>query len=126
MLGTHLIYISSSYVDHVCRVGHFACKADEVQGSTQYIWHLRELLRVEPATGLLCIGYCVPGTLQAVLIIAVGVLTRPLFDRGYIRSLMIFDSFMVVFGMMMLSLSSKHHQIILSKGLYVGVGSGII
>lgn len=67
-----------------------------------------------------------PGTLQAVLIIAVGVLTGPLFDRGYIRSLMIFGSFMVVFGMMMLSLSSKYYQIILSQGLCVGIGSGIV
>lgn len=67
-----------------------------------------------------------PGTLQAVLIIAVGVLTGPLFDRGYIRSLLLVGSFLVVFGMMMLSLSSEYYQIILAQGVCVGIGSGLV
>lgn len=67
-----------------------------------------------------------PGTLSAVLITAVGVFTGPLFDRGYIRSLLLVGSFMVVFGMMMLSLSSSYYQIVLAQGVCVGIGSGLV
>lgn len=67
-----------------------------------------------------------PGTLQAVLIISVGVLSGPLFDRGHLVPLLLIGSFLVVFGMMMLSLSTQYYQILLAQGICVGLGSGII
>ena len=60
------------------------------------------------------------------LIISVGVLSGPLFDRGYMPLLLLLGSFLVVFGMMMLSLSSAYYQIVLSQGVCVGLGSGLI
>lgn len=61
------------------------------------------------------------GTVQAVLIILLGVVTGPLYDRGYIRSMLAIGSFLVVFGRMMTSLSTKYYQIILAQGVCVGV-----
>lgn len=66
------------------------------------------------------------GTLQAVLIILIGVVSGPLFDRGYIRTLLITGCFLVVFGMMMTSLGTQFYQIVLAQGLCVGLGGGMI
>lgn len=66
------------------------------------------------------------GTLQAVLIILLGVFSGPLFDKGFISSLLIVGSLLVVFGMMMTSLGTEYYQILLAQGLCVGLGSGII
>lgn len=66
------------------------------------------------------------GTVSATFLISVGVLTGPLFDRGYVRHIMVLGSFMVVFGQMMLSLSTKYYQVMLSQGFCVGIGAGLI
>jgi MFS family permease len=66
------------------------------------------------------------GTVNATFLISTGVLAGPLFDRGYVRHLMLLGSFMVVFGQMMLSLSTEYYQILLSQGFCVGIGAGLI
>lgn len=66
------------------------------------------------------------GTVNATFLISTGVLAGPLFDRGYVRHLMVLGSFMVVFGQMMLSLSTEYYQILLSQGFCVGIGAGLI
>ena len=66
------------------------------------------------------------GSLQAFLLLLVGVLTGPLFDLGYFYILNVLGSFLVVFGMMMTSISDKYYQIILAQGVCVGLGCGCL
>lgn len=55
-----------------------------------------------------------------------GVVTGPIFDRGYIRELLIVGTVITVLGVMMLSLAHEYYQILLAQGICVGIGSAII
>ena len=66
------------------------------------------------------------GTVNATLLISVGILAGPLFDRGYVRQLAAVGCFMAVLGEMMLSLSTDYYQIMLSQGFCSGIGSGLL
>ena len=66
------------------------------------------------------------GTVNATLLISSGVLAGPLFDRGYARYLMVFGCLLAVLGEMMLSMSTKYYQVMLSQGFCSGIGSGLI
>ncbi|GLA35027.1 hypothetical protein AnigIFM63309_009915 [Aspergillus niger] len=65
------------------------------------------------------------GSIQATLIVMVGMVTGPLVDSGYLRPLIVSGSFLVVFGMMMLSLATEYYQVLLAQGFCVGIGGGI-
>lgn len=66
------------------------------------------------------------GSIQAYILMFVGVLTGPLFDRGYFRLLLLVGSFLIVFGIMMNSLSTKYYQVMLSQGICMGIGMGFL
>lgn len=66
------------------------------------------------------------GTVQAWLLIFFGVLSGPLFDLGYFRVMLVVGNFLVVFGIMMLSLSSTYWQVFLSQGICMGLGAGLL
>ncbi len=66
------------------------------------------------------------GTVNATFLISTGVLTGPLFDRGHVRPLMLLGAAMVVVGQMMLSLSTRYYQVMLSQGFCIGIGAGLI
>jgi MFS family permease len=66
------------------------------------------------------------GTVQAWLLIVIGVLSGPLFDLGYFRSMLLVGNFLVVFGIMMLSLSTTYWQVFLSQGVCMGLGAGLL
>jgi hypothetical protein len=66
------------------------------------------------------------GSVQAFLLLLVGAATGPIFDAGYFRTLMILGTFLMVFGMMMVSISSEYWHFILSEGIVVGVGGGAL
>jgi MFS family permease len=66
------------------------------------------------------------GTVQAWLLILVGVLSGPLFDRGYFRSMLYLGNFLVVFGIMMLSLCKEYWQVFLAQGICMGLGAGLL
>ncbi|PLB52452.1 MFS general substrate transporter [Aspergillus steynii IBT 23096] len=65
------------------------------------------------------------GTTNVFLLIGTGVCSGPLFDRGYGRFMVCGGCVTVIFGMMMLSLSQKYYQVMLSHGICVGLGAGI-
>ena len=66
------------------------------------------------------------GSIQAYLLLLVGVVTGPLYDAGYFRSLLLTGSFLVVFGMMMTSICIEYWQLMLAQAACIGVGCGCI
>jgi MFS family permease len=63
---------------------------------------------------------------QGFLILVTLLVTGPLFDRGYARSLTCIGSILVVFGMMMTSLAHEYWQALLSQGFCIGFGHGCL
>ena len=66
------------------------------------------------------------GSVQTFLLLFVGALTGPIFDKGYFRSLLIVGSALVVLGMMMTSLATAYSHFMLAQGICVGIGSGCL
>lgn len=66
------------------------------------------------------------GTIQAVCVMIVGALSGPLYDRGYLRALLIVGGVLVVLGNMMLSLCHEFWQVILAQGFCIGIGAGCL
>jgi MFS family permease len=66
------------------------------------------------------------GTVQGWLLILVGVLSGPLFDLGYFRSMLLVGNFLVVFGIMMLSLCTTYWQVFLTQAICMGLGAGLL
>ena len=55
-----------------------------------------------------------------------GVLIGPLYDRGYLRTIIAFGSVFNVFGMVVIGFCSRYWQVILAQGVLVGLGSGCL
>ena len=66
------------------------------------------------------------GSIQGLTILFVGALTGPLYDAGYLRSLLLVGTFGVVFGHMMLSLCHEYYQVFLAQGITVGLGASCL
>ncbi|KAL4783590.1 major facilitator superfamily domain-containing protein [Aspergillus varians] len=66
------------------------------------------------------------GSIQATMLLMVGFITGPIYDRGYLRALLIAGSFGIVFGTMMLSISKEYWQVLLAQGFCVGIGAGCL
>jgi len=66
------------------------------------------------------------GTVEALLLILGGVVTGPIYDAGYVREMICAGTVLTVFGVMMLSLATEYYQIMLTQGVAVGIGSGIV
>ena len=66
------------------------------------------------------------GSLQAFLMISLGVLAGPLYDYGYLRSLVAVGSVFAVVGMIFTGLCSKYWQLLLAQGVGIGVGTGLL
>ncbi|PYH75097.1 putative MFS monocarboxylate transporter [Aspergillus vadensis CBS 113365] len=66
------------------------------------------------------------GTIQGFFMVSTGVFAGPLFDQGYLHSLMTVGCFLNVIGFMMLSLSTEYYQVFLSQGVCSGIGCGLI
>lgn len=62
------------------------------------------------------------GSIQSFLLFVGGLAAGPLFDHGYLRSLIYVGSFLVVFGMMMTSTSYLYWHVVLAQGIVVGFG----
>jgi MFS family permease len=66
------------------------------------------------------------GSIQATMLLLVGFVTGPIYDRGYLRALLVVGSFGIVFGTMMLSLCKEYWQVLLAQGFTVGIGAGCL
>ncbi|KAK9778625.1 putative Major facilitator superfamily domain-containing protein [Seiridium cardinale] len=66
------------------------------------------------------------GSIQSFLLLFVGVVSGPLYDKGYLRSLILSGSAFIVVGLMMTSLCTQFWQLVLAQGVCVGMGTGIM
>ncbi|KAJ3528442.1 hypothetical protein NM208_g10198 [Fusarium decemcellulare] len=66
------------------------------------------------------------GSIQCFLLQLTGLIAGPVYDRGYLRLLLATGSFMIVFGLMMLSLCTQYWQALLSQAFCVGIGAGLL
>ena len=66
------------------------------------------------------------GTLQGALLLIVGSVSGPLFDKGYFQAILVIAGTLLVFGFMMLSLCTTYYQIMLSQGVLMGLCSGLL
>ncbi|KAF2718850.1 MFS general substrate transporter [Polychaeton citri CBS 116435] len=66
------------------------------------------------------------GSIQSCLLLLVGAMTGPIYDRGYMRQLVAFGTFLIVFCHMMLSLCTEYWQVFLAQGIGIGLGTGCL
>lgn len=66
------------------------------------------------------------GSVQAFLLMLVGAITGPIYDAGYVHTLLVVGSFLVVFGQMMLSLCTEFYQVMLAQAICIGLGCGCL
>jgi MFS family permease len=66
------------------------------------------------------------GAIQSYMLLTVGFVSGPIYDRGYLRTLLIVGSFGIVFGHMMLSLCTTYWQVLLAQGFCIGIGAGCL
>ena len=64
------------------------------------------------------------GSVQSYCVLLGGLVTGPIYDNGYLRSLLVIGGFGVVFGHMMLSLVHTYWQALLAQGFCIGLGAG--
>jgi MFS family permease len=66
------------------------------------------------------------GTIQAFLLFSIGGLSGPLFDRGYMRAVLVTGAGLVIVGLMTASVATKYYSIFLSLGVCTGIGQGCL
>lgn len=66
------------------------------------------------------------GSVQAFLVLVGGLISGPLYDRGFLRFQVGVGSFLVVFGQMMLSLATRYWEVVLAQGFCIGLGAGLM
>ena len=66
------------------------------------------------------------GSLQGCLMLLISVVTGPLYDLGYMHSLVNIGTFAIVFGMMMTSICHEYWQFFLAQGVTIGIGNGLL
>ncbi|KAJ6438232.1 Endoglucanase-1 [Purpureocillium lavendulum] len=65
------------------------------------------------------------GAVQSSLLLLCGVLTGPLYDAGYFKTLVYGGVLLINIGQMMLSLCHEYWQALLAQGFCIGIGTGI-
>ncbi|TVY13420.1 Aspyridones efflux protein apdF [Lachnellula arida] len=66
------------------------------------------------------------GSIEAFMLLVVGFFAGPVYDRGYLRILLLVGGFLIVFGHMMLSLCHEYWQVLLAQGFVIGIGTGCL
>ncbi|CAK1357395.1 putative transporter MCH4 [Cercospora beticola] len=66
------------------------------------------------------------GSIQAFLLLIIGVGTGPLFDAGFFFHLLCGGGFLIILGQYMTSLCTQYWQFMLAQGITVGLGCGCL
>lgn len=66
------------------------------------------------------------GSIQFCLCPLLGCISGPLFDAGYLKSLVAVGGGIYVFCLMMTSIATEYYQFLLAHGIGVGIGMGLI
>ncbi|KAK7526920.1 major facilitator superfamily domain-containing protein [Phyllosticta citriasiana] len=66
------------------------------------------------------------GSLQSFLMMFVGILSGPLYDKGHMHALNHVGTALLVLGIMTMSAATTYWQLMLSQGVAVGIGSGLV
>ncbi|KAH9885567.1 MFS general substrate transporter [Xylariomycetidae sp. FL2044] len=66
------------------------------------------------------------GSIQGFLLLFVGFLVGPVFDRGFLLPLLLAGTIFVVFGLMILSIASQYWHVLLAQGFSIGIGAGCL
>jgi len=66
------------------------------------------------------------GSIQATLLMGIGLFAGPIYDAGHVQALLYVGSFLTVLGQMMLSLCQSYWQVVLAQGVCIGLGAGIL
>ncbi|POS74307.1 major facilitator superfamily transporter [Diaporthe helianthi] len=66
------------------------------------------------------------GSAQAFFIMFCGIVTGPLYDRGYVRVLLFTGACLIVGGHVALSFCSTYWQVLLAQGICAGIGEGCL
>ncbi|KAI0182193.1 monocarboxylate permease [Xylaria flabelliformis] len=66
------------------------------------------------------------GSIQSFLPQLTGLIAGPLYDRGYLRTLLVTGIAFVLIGLFTLSTSTQYYQALLSQGFCIGIGAGLL
>lgn len=66
------------------------------------------------------------GTVTIFLLILVGVISGPLFDRGYFRSMLVVGALVETLAVFLTSVSRTYWQLMLTQGVLMGLGNGLL
>ncbi|KAI1821769.1 monocarboxylate permease-like protein, mch4 [Xylaria intraflava] len=66
------------------------------------------------------------GSIQSFLLQLTGLVAGPLYDRGYLRGLLISGIALVLLGLFTLSANTQYYQTMLSQGFAIGIGAGLL
>lgn len=66
------------------------------------------------------------GTMGVFLLVLVGVISGPLFDLGYFRTMLFVGATAQTFSVFMMSLSSTYWQLFLTQGVVLGLANGLL
>lgn len=89
-------------------------------GSFQSYYHLHYIPNESPSD----IAWI--GTFASFLLIFGGVISGPLFDRGYFRTMLLVGALVETLGMFLLSLCKTYWQIWLTQAVLMGLGNGLL
>ena len=66
------------------------------------------------------------GTISTFLLIVVGVISGPLFDLGYFKTMLFVGAGMETVGVFLMSLCTQYWQMVLTQGVLIGLGNGLL
>lgn len=66
------------------------------------------------------------GSIQAFLLLIIGVVTGPAYDAGYFRALITTGAVLIPLGFMMTSLAKEYWQTMLAQAFCIGIGNGCL